>query len=68
MVDGDSEGADAALYAADRAQKCGSSEDAVLDALEAAEEAFNANHQPGDSHEYYLTATFRTKTYSKLKK
>ncbi|EIE18497.1 hypothetical protein COCSUDRAFT_60164 [Coccomyxa subellipsoidea C-169] len=46
LVDGDVEGADAALYAADRAQKQGRSEDAVLDALEAAETQYNASHQP----------------------
>ncbi|KAK9902212.1 hypothetical protein WJX75_007852 [Coccomyxa subellipsoidea] len=46
LDDGDLEGADAALYAADRAQKQGRSEDAVLDALEAAETQYNASHQP----------------------
>ena len=49
MDDGDLEGADAALYAADRAQKRGSSDDAVLDALEAAEAEYAAHHRPGDS-------------------
>lgn len=48
LDDGDLEGADAALYAADRAQKQGRSEDAVLDALEAAETQYNASHQPGE--------------------
>ena len=47
MDDGDLEGADAALYAADRAQKRGSSDDAVLDALEAAEAEYAAHHKPG---------------------
>ena len=49
MDDGDLEGRRTrALYAADRAQKrSGSSDDAVLDALEAAEAAYAAQHQPG---------------------
>ncbi len=48
LDDGDLDGRDAALYAADRAQKQGSSEDAVLDALEAAETRYNASHQLGE--------------------
>lgn len=51
IVDGDKEGADAALYAADRAQKRGSSDDAVLDALEAAEAEYNASHLAGEHAE-----------------
>lgn len=50
LDDGDLEGADAALYAADRAQKQGRSDDAVLDALEAAEMQYKASHQPGENH------------------
>lgn len=45
------EGADAALYAAARAQKRGSSDDAVLDALEAAEAEYNASHPSGAQHQ-----------------
>lgn len=49
MDDGDREGADVALYAADRAQKRGSSDDAVLDALEAAEAAYAEQHRDGEA-------------------
>ena len=45
--DGDKDGADAALYAADRAHKQCKSEDAMLDAMEAAEAQYDAQKQPG---------------------
>lgn len=45
--DGDKDGADAALYAADRAHKHCQTEDAMLDAMEAAEAQYDAQKQPG---------------------
>lgn len=47
--DGDKNGADAALYAADRAHKHCQTEDAMLDAMEAAEAQYDARKQPGDA-------------------
>ena len=47
--DGDKDGADAALYAADRAHKHCQTEDAMLDAMEAAEAQYDAQKQPGDA-------------------
>lgn len=46
--DGDTEGADAALRVADKAKLGGSNEEAVLDALEAAETAYDSAH-PGEN-------------------
>lgn len=57
LDDGDLDGRDAALYAADRAQKQGSSEDAVLDALEAAETRYNASHQMGEESRSQVSKT-----------
>ncbi len=47
--DGDKDGADAALYAADRAHKHCQTADAMLDAMEAAEAQYDAQKQPGDA-------------------
>ena len=47
--DGDKDGADAALYAADRAHRHCQTEDAMLDAMEAAEAQYDAQKQPGAS-------------------
>ena len=46
-TDGDKDGADAALYAADRAQKHCQTEYAMLDAMEAAEAQYDAQKKPG---------------------
>ena len=54
-ADGDKDGADAALYAADRAQKHCKNADAMLDAMEAAEAQYDAQKKPGARHTPPLT-------------
>lgn len=54
--DGDKDGADAALYAADRAHKHCQTEDAMLDAMEAAEAKYDAQKQPGAAMPHPLQA------------